>query len=95
MKRSGYFLICVFALADAGISARDLPQRCEPTAQAGSADDWRRTTRGWERADVLLPSHCQTRNLPAISGVHPLLIATLEVLGSIGVFVLFAPRDPD
>ena len=95
VKQSTYVLICMIGLADAGVSARDLRQRGEPTPRSSSTDDWRRTNRGWERAEVVLPSHLSNRSLPAISGVHPLLVALLEVLGSLGALVLFAPRDPD
>ena len=57
-----------------------------------SKSDWRRTNRGWERMDAVLePRH--SPRLPPITGVHPLLVAGLEILGCIAAYSVFSTRS--
>lgn len=66
----------------------------EPTRNHGPlfpSDDWRRTNRGWEHTDSLfLPN--ESPPLPPITGVHPLVVAGLEILGCIGAYSVFSLR---
>lgn len=65
----------------------------DPLQTVGNArnDSWRRTNRGWERAEALFRQPLP-KTLPSVSGVHPLVIAGLEVLTSIAAYLVFSPR---
>lgn len=58
-------------------------------AFATLADDWRRTNDGWERSTTWNESP-RASTLPAASNLHPGLLASFQVLASIGSLLAFS-----
>ncbi len=54
------------------------------------AGDWRRTADGWQAVE-LLQGRVPAANPPPITRMHPMVIALIEVLASIGVLLFFEP----
>jgi hypothetical protein len=69
--------------------ASELPAPDSP-APASCETRWRRTRDGWERAEQLLPPIPPPRS----PGVHPLVLAAAEILGSVFVLAASRPRQP-
>ena len=63
-----------------------------PAAQADTLeqDDWRRTVDGWERASTWDLGKQDT--LPTATRIHPGLVASLQLLLSIGSLLAFSHR---
>jgi hypothetical protein len=76
MRWIGWILAILFAV---GWVAAELPPIVAP---AESADIWRRTSDGWEKADWLLPEPA-----PDPIWLHPALLATLQVALSVVGFL--------
>lgn len=67
----------------------------QATREFGVVDDsesWRRTAQGWVHASALFPPENRAPLHP-MTGVHPLLLATFQVLGCIGVYCLWPPTS--
>ena len=79
-------VLFVHLLFCCSLAACGPPLACQtsPTERVASnnPDPWRRTTRGWERVDRWQ----MPRPAPA-TAIHPLVIATLQLLVSIGALV--------
>ena len=61
-----------------------------PTAEI--ADDWRRTANGWERSSTWKDSQ-HANELPPASNLHPGLLASFQILASVGSLLAFSNRD--
>jgi hypothetical protein len=64
-------------------------------APAHGADQWRRTAHGWEqRSDWVMESPARPAQHPVnFAAVHPLNIAVLQVLISVGALMLLPPKS--
>lgn len=74
-------------LTVAGWLACEIPSDRHPTASQSQLDDWRRTPRGWERADWLVPEIPARR-----AALHPGVVGLLELLVSLAALVAFPAR---
>ena len=77
-----------------------LPSRYAPifaqvkNGEVDSSDrlQWRRTNLGWEPSSRWGTEIGESTALPATTGVHPLVVAALQVLASFAALLTFADR---
>lgn len=89
--------VCMFLLLAPGTawSARKEadPAREPPYESQLEFDSWRYTRRGWERLPSKRPhGRPATSSLPAITGVHPLVVGGLQILLSLAAFLALETR---
>ncbi|HUG69913.1 MAG TPA: hypothetical protein VMM76_19330 [Pirellulaceae bacterium] len=91
--RSRLFVFVLFALAFPlpATSCSSLQARGDGGANDRPLVAWRRTALGWEDASRW-QLNATLRPLPtSTAAVHPLVIASLELMLSVGVLILVAP----
>lgn len=65
-----------------------------PSQRSVSSDDWRRTSRGWERMSDWRLRRARSIARPPLTAVNPLLVAALLLLISLGALLAFSPARP-
>ncbi len=74
----------------------DVTPATDGRAQVGTDNGWRRTAQGWEqRAHWRMPGHARVgapeyAEIPIVS-VHPVVVALLQLLISLGALLAFEP----
>jgi hypothetical protein len=82
----------VFALPSRHIAV--LAQVIDGEIHRLDPQQWRRTVLGWEPTSQWSAERESVTPLPASTGVHPLIIAGMQVLVSCGALLTFAARRP-
>lgn len=60
---------------------------------ANELDGWRRTAQGWQQPEDWLVESGSGRNVPAITRVHPLILASLQILVSVSALLAAGHRS--